>query len=124
MTCELKIDSSSGVIELVLSGVVSGAELRKATSEGIALTKDLEKTRCLIDASDQEETGTILDLYDLPDQYAEEGLDRRTRLALLMPTRDELHEITTFYGALCVNRGWQVRLFSDREEALDWLTED
>ena len=122
MTCELKFDDSLGVIELVLSGIVTGHDLREATSEGIALQKEVHETRCLIDATDQEQTGTVLDLYHLPSQYAEEGLDRRSLLALVLPTRHELLELALFYETVCVNRGWHVRLFPTREEAIGWLS--
>ena len=118
---EHAFNEALSIIEVTLTGVVSGDELRQGTERGLALSRTLGEVRCIIDATDQEETGTILDLYQLPDLYERAGLDRKTRLALLPPTRPELRELAMFYETVCVNRGWLVRLFTTREQAIEWL---
>jgi len=121
MPWTLVYDEALGIIELSLVGVVSGADLRAATQQGFAMSGELEVVRCIVDATDQEETGTILDLYQLPALYEEVGLDRTARIALLPPTRAELHELAAFYETVCVNRGWSVKVFPTREGAIEWL---
>ncbi len=114
---------SLGIVETRLDGVVSGDDLRAATSEGIALAKDNGLSRGLVDCSDQEKTGSMVDLIELPRQYSEEGLSRETCIALVIPENRELREIADFYETVCVNRGWQVRTFKTRKQAIAWLVE-
>jgi len=121
MPWELDYNEGLGLIELKLIGVVSGPALRDATTEGIALAKQLGAARAIIDATLQEQTGSVTDLYDLPRQYDEEGLDRRVCIALLLPVDHNLHEIADFFETVCVNRGWNVSNFDSREPALEWL---
>ena len=122
MAWEHTYNEALGIIEVTLTGVVSGEELRRGTEEGLALSRALDDVRCIIDATDQEESGTILDLYGLPGLYDAGGLDRKTRIALLPPTRPELYELAIFYETVCVNRGWSVKVFTSREQAIEWLT--
>ena len=121
MPWTLAYDEALGIIELSLVGVVRGPELREATEKGFAMFGALDAVRCIVDATDQEETGTILDLYQLPALYEEVGLDRSARIALLPPKRAELHELAAFYETVCVNRGWSVRVFPTRVSAVEWL---
>ena len=114
---------SLGIVEMKLVGAVSGDELRAATTEGIALVRKLRLSRGLVDASEQEKTGSMVDLIELPQQYSSEGLSRETRIALPIPAKKELHGIADFYETVCVNRGWQVRTFATRKQAITWLAD-
>lgn len=123
MPWEHAFNEALGIIEVTLTGVVSGNELRQGTERGLALSGALGELRCMVDATDQEEAGTILDLYQLPALYERAGLDRnKTRMALLPPARPEVRELALFYETVCVNRGWLVRVFTTREQAIEWLT--
>ncbi len=115
--------ASLGVIEMRLVGVVSGDDLRAATTEGIAMVRKHQLNRGLVDATEQQKTGSMVDLIELPQQYSSEGLSRDTCIALVIPDNRELHGIAEFYETVCVNRGWQVRTFATRKQALAWLAE-
>lgn len=112
---------SLGIVEMRLAGAVTGNDLRAATKEGISLANKLKVTRGLVDCTDQEKTGSMVDLIELPQQYTDQGLGRDTRIGLVIPTRKELHEIAEFYKTACVNRGWQVKTFGKRDAAIAWL---
>lgn len=114
---------SLGIVEMKLAGVVSGDDLRAATTEGIAIATDNALWRGLVDCTDQEKTGSMVDLIELPRQYSDEGLSRETCIALVIPAKKELHGIADFYETVCVNRGWQVRTFETRKQAIAWLAE-
>lgn len=114
---------SLGIAELKLVGAVSGDDLRAATRQGIALAREHGLRRGLVDCKDQEKTGSMVDLIELPRQYSDEGLNRETCIALVIPANKELHGVTQFYETVCVNRGWQVQTFETREQAIEWLTQ-
>ena len=121
LTWTVKYNESLGAIDLVYEGVLSGDDLRQATREGIALAQKHVVEKAIVDCAHQLKTGDVLDLYEFPDMYSQSGLSRATRIALVRPIATELHELATFYEDVCVNRGWQVKSFDTREEALAWL---
>lgn len=123
MAWEVLHDKSLDMVEVLLAGANSGEELREATVAGIARIRKTRATRGLINAAKQVETPPIAELIDLPSQYDEEGLSHDTRIAYVVPERPELYDVAEFFETVCVNRGWPVRRFSDREQAIRWLQE-
>ena len=121
MPWEVRYDNANDMVGLVLAGVVTGNALREATAAAIDLVHEKGATLGIIDAFEQEQTASISELYDFPAQYEAQGLDRSLRIALVVPKREELHDIAAFYENVCVNRGWQVHRFAGRQEAIDWL---
>ena len=123
MAWEIAHDKSLGLVEVVLAGVNTGEELREATVAGIARIRKTRATRGMINAVKQVEAPPIAELIELPSQYDEEGLSHDTRIAYVSPERPELCDVAEFFETVCVNRGWAVRRFSDREQAMRWLSE-
>ena len=121
MSWTVRHDEELGVIDIRLVGAVMGPATRAIASDVIRLIAETGVKRCIVDASQQEQAASITDIYDLPNQYAEEGLDRGTCAAYVMPVAQDLKEVAVFFETVCVNRGWCVRSFGDREAALDWL---
>ena len=124
MAWEIAHDKSLGLVEVVLAGVNTAEELREATVAGIARVRKTRATRGLINAVKQVEAPAMAELLELPSQYDDERLSHDTRIAYLGPERPELHDAAEFFETVCVNRGWAVRRFADREEAISWLTSD
>ena len=124
MPWEVRHNSSLRAVEVVLIGAVTGEGLIECTSQAIALLKDTGLRRVLLDTSEQQQTGSMVELLDLPSQYEAGGVDRRVRVAMVMPTSGDLQELARFYETVCVNRGWTVHNFETREAATEWLTEN
>jgi len=123
MSWSISFNEQKQFIELVLADTNSGQDIRDATKEGVALSKARGVSRFLVDASKMHITASLADILDLPNrQYFDEGLDRNSRVAVVNPESDRSKEATQFYETASVNRGWQVRTFSDRSDAEDWLT--
>ena len=123
MPWEVNHNPSLQAVELSLTGAVSGEDLRDGTMQGIRRALELGVSRGLIDAGEQEQTASMLELLDMPALYEAEGLPRRIRIALVVPRRVELHEVAEFYETICLNRGWMVHRAASREEAIEWLTD-
>lgn len=121
MTWTITCNDASGMIELVFTGNVTGPEIREATSWSISLMKNRNIKDILFDTTDQEQVPSIFDIYNLPDQYEKEGLTRQSRVGLVLPQKRDLRAQARFYEDVCVNRGWTVRLFENREDAVRWL---
>jgi len=113
------------IVELTISGRVSGDELKEAATARIALGQEEGVHKYIINARhiDAPESATP-EVYDIPTKmYAEKNLSRASQIAVIAPLSSESMWVTGFYEDICVNRGWRVRTFLDRDLAIDWLRE-
>ena len=120
-----KINPTLKIVEVSYSGSTSARDLKESTSASIALEKEKSMNRFLIDASKMKFSASLTDLYNLSDkQYIEEEAERSGRVALILLTSPKETEAVSFYETACKNRGWNVQAFSERQEAVNWLTGD
>lgn len=65
---------------------------------------------------------SFADTYNLAERhYTDEELDRRSRIAVLLPTSASGCEAARFFETVSRNRGWNVRVCLDRQTAVEWL---
>ncbi|MCP3921663.1 MAG: hypothetical protein GY714_03665 [Desulfobacterales bacterium] len=122
MAWRLKFDSDLRFVELVLSGVVTGADIHEATSKCIAMTNEKGVPGILIDSFRLELAPSIADLYSLPaEQFVQEDLSHKVLFALIIPESPKLIDYAEFYKTICNNRGWVVKLFETRKDAIELL---
>ncbi len=125
MPCTYQIDEALGIIDAVFADDVSSQDLKDITSEFIRLEKEPGINRFLIDTTRINIKASFMDIYYLPNrQYIEEDADREGRVALILPEDKKQREYAQFYETVCVNRGWNVKTFQQRQQALDWLLSD
>ena len=123
MTWMLEYNDTLRIVDVVFTGVTSGRDLQEATTKSIMLGKEQGAVKFLVDAVDLELFAPLVDIIDLPDkQYVAEGLDRLSRVALVYPRSPKAKQAAHFYETVCINRGWSVKLFSKRDDAIEWLT--
>jgi len=124
MPWSVEYDSELGTVSCRYVGRVTDDDFRQATLKAFELAKANSTNRFLIDDSKWEGGASIVGLYDLPKLFTELGFERESRGALILPSSGTLQaEDARFFETVCINRGWQVKLFTDRQEALDWLTD-
>ena len=75
--------------------------------------------KSLWDFREAEVMGNTMSLYKRPERYEQSGLKRSTKAALLLK---ELNKDWLFLEDVCVNRGWNIKLFIDYDAAIEWLT--
>ena len=122
MTTTLEYNSKLHIIEIVHAGRTTEANLTAVTTKGIELTKEKNIFDVLIDVTEIELAASLFDIFNLPaKQYAEKALDHRIRIGLVQPKLSKEKENAQFYETACVNRGWLVKTFSNRNDAIDWL---
>ena len=122
MTWTVEYNSTLRIVDIVFTGITSGRDLQEATTKCILLGKERGTVQFLVDAAELELFAPLVDILDLPEkQYVEEGLDRLSRVALVNPRSAKAKEAAEFYKTVCINRGWSVRLFPERAEAIEWL---
>ena len=122
MTSTLEYNSKLNIIEIVHAGRTTKADLTAGTTKAIALSKEKGIFDVLIDTTEIELAASLFDIFNLPaKQYVEEALDHRIRIGLIQPKLSKEKENAEFYEIACVNRGWLVKIFLNRNDAIEWL---
>ena len=123
MTWAVEYNSALRIVDIAFTGITSGRDLQEATTKCISLGKERGTVHFLVDTEKLELLAPLVDILDLPDkQYVAEGLDRLSRVAVVHPRSPKGQEAAQFYKTVCINRGWSVQLFPNRDEAIEWLT--
>lgn len=113
--------SPDDLIVITHSGIMTRQDYRTEATEVLQLARDRDIRRFLVDNTTLEPTLGAADIYDFPRIYDELAADRAARIAVISSPQDAVRRNLQFYETVCVNRGYNVRLFDTREQALDWL---
>lgn len=111
-----------GILNIKLSGLITGDDIREATSKAIACQKETGVTRFLVDLGRWEVGASIADIRELPaEQYSQEGLSRESRIAVIIPDATSSRYAANYYENECRKFGWNAQLFPDQASAHNWL---
>lgn len=118
MRYEIQYDADRNCLLIHIQGTMEASELPGLASDLVALTERHKCERLLNDIREVELRLSTLDIYDIPELAIESGLSPRVRRALLV-TSDQKE--SAFFETVSMNRGQNVRVFTDFDEAMSWL---
>jgi hypothetical protein len=124
MSMTVQYNPELNIVESVLADNVTAEDLQTHETQCIALAMENNSTRFLTDATQATLTVSVYELYGLPKLYEDQDLQRPIFIAVLPPASEVGKGLVDFYETVCLNRGWTVRIFRERQEALDWLLGD
>lgn len=107
-------------ITLTMKGEITGKRAMGINREAHALGKKLNINRYLVDVTEARNKDTIMGNYEFAyaDMTTAENIDRHARVATLVSPGDHSHD---FVETVVQNVGMNVRLFTDREQAIQFL---
>lgn len=113
-----------GIIQCIYTGKVTGKDFRDSAAEALMLAKQNNTKLFLIDESKWEGGTSTLDLHELPSVFETLGFNRSSRGALILPQSgtEQLMD-SRFFATVCSLKGWTIKLFTDRQEGINWLNE-
>lgn len=123
MPWNIVVHDGLGVVETQYSGVIPGAELAAAVTATINTGKREGMRRFLGDCTELAGGHSAVDLYGLAELLQAAGVAAHFKEAILVPQLPSAMEDVRFWETACYNRGLRVRIFEDRQQALDWLAE-
>lgn len=124
MTWNVEYDTELGLIHCVYSGRVTVDEFKEATTKAMTLSKIKKTAKFLIDDSMLEIAVSATEIYELPLFYDDIKASRKSKMAVILPSARQARKDVEFYETVCRNRGWAVKIFTERQRAIDWLTLD
>ena len=123
MTWAIEYDDDLQIVVLTYSGKTTGEDIKEAAAARIAMGKEKGVNKFLIDAGKVEtEASATLSIYEVPeDLYLRQEANRKSRIAVIRPESSVSREMVEFYETACLNLGWLVKVFQDRDNAVEWL---
>jgi hypothetical protein len=118
-----RLNAGAAIVEIVYVGVLTRDDLTIAALETLELARDHDTWRILGDCTQLAGGHSITDLYFLAESIAASGFGSRIKEAVLLPALPAAADDVQFWETTCSNRGLRVRVFSQRDLALQWLLE-
>lgn len=113
------------IIETHYEDAMSPEELLAAAEESIRLSLEHGRTLFFADCTRLRQGPSTSHIYELFGAIERSNVARGAREAMLLPDElppgSDVAENLRFFEDLAVNRGFHVRVFADRQAAMDWL---
>jgi hypothetical protein len=121
MPWEIQFVPEKETLVIAARGPVSDEEARELPHRAISLLKDTQATRVLGDCRGMQSGPSVASVYWLVNDYANRGLSRQTRIALVHSGAPQAVELAQFYETVCVNRRYEAKAFDSSKAAEAWL---
>lgn len=112
------------LVESVFGEEYTLQEVKDSTSEGLVIATEKGTNRFLVDLSNMTHSRSILDVYSIGDMFSSMDIKRGIRQAVILSKKTSAQKNTFFYETALRNRGFDVKVFKDRIEAIAWLLQD
>lgn len=116
-------NSELAIVEIVCKGKLNRADRIAANGEAFASADANNTRKFLLDVTAYEYSLSRIEIFDLGDSYRDERF-RPEKIAVIQPSARKAREDAAFYETVCVNRGWNARVFEEPSEAVEWLLAD
>ncbi|HMM74736.1 MAG TPA: hypothetical protein PJ986_03430 [Gammaproteobacteria bacterium] len=121
MTWHLRREPADGWIVLDFEGELSRQDCVRATRETLARLDPGRAEGVLVDARQASCALGVGDIYTVPAMWEHASVHRGSALAMVVDDATAQARDLEFFENTCRNRGWNVRVFGDYDEALAWL---
>lgn len=121
MSWKIKIIENPGYIKLQYSGLVTKDELVEAFFSTAGILRGGNILKVLADCTSMTGGHSVTDLYGLIDLFEAAGMPRNIKEAIILPELKDTLENVRFYETACLNRGYNVKICREHDEAVKWL---
>jgi len=121
MAWDVRYLEDKNIVFIVQTGPSTYQDYEEQTRKALELGKEHNTHLFLGDRSRATNTAEIMDIYQLPALYEELGSCRTNKYTLIVPESDNEKDEYRFFETTCNNREWNVKLFQDKQDAIEWL---
>ena len=121
MPYEVTFAENENYVSGALTGEITESEIKAARVEMNALLTDHDCERLLVDATGTTRMLGFLSDFEITASHKSELPPRTWHAVVIRPDQKEHMQ---FVENVAQNRAVNLRLFTDRHEAIDWLLED
>jgi hypothetical protein len=121
MPYEISFIEKSGIVIIENKGELTYDEVVTQSKEAIILANEKNSQLFLSDFSNVKVRANTFELLKFPEIYKQYGMSRTSRIAVVVTNIELKTEELRFYETICLNRGWQIKIFLKRDRAIEWL---
>jgi hypothetical protein len=116
-------NNNLGILEVSFAGSPEISELKEAVSSSLKLCYEKRVTRVLADCTRLVTSGhdSIVSTYELGSFYETLKIEAIMKEAIILPESEKAATMMYFFETTARNRGFNVRVFPERNDALEWL---
>jgi hypothetical protein len=120
MTYDISVSESGAYIVVKMEGRIENQTSIRITTEAQEMGRQLGINRFLIDLTNSTNTGTPMDNYNYAynDLKHAPGFDKTSIAAMVVAKEDHSHD---FVETVLINTGVIIKLFREKNEAIDYL---
>jgi hypothetical protein len=123
MSYELTIKKREDVLWVKATGTRSLQTVLAMSEDIFTACIEQNTTKVLVDVRALEGRLETMEAYQIPDKHFPKMRDRSVITRAAIVDLEEFRNIYKFFENVAVNRGFALRVFSDLDEALEWLNE-
>ena len=116
MPDKVELNKDLGIIEITSFGIVSSGDIMDSINKIMKIFKETGVHKVLVDTTTQEKMPGTVGIFKLFSSMPKEVV-----YVLLVKEHQLTEEDLIFAETVAVNRGVQIKIFYDREKAIDWL---
>jgi hypothetical protein len=121
MVWKVAMDEENGFIHTVYSDTVTKNDILASTTETLKMLSGKGPQKFLSEWIDAISNLSTLDIFAIPGEWEAFEASKGSVLALVVQKTTKSQKDGKFYENACVNRGWRVRVFTQRNDAIEWL---
>lgn len=110
------------LIEIAYKDILNKKDLHHALEESAVVANTYQVFHFLADCTKLEGGHSVFDLYEIISFLDKMNLTHRMKEAIIFESNAQVIANVLFFETTARNRGFNVRIFTEREEALNWLT--
>ena len=120
MEWDIVINEEHQYCEVITRGVADKDSSLNMVKSIINEMKSKNIKKVLIDHRNLERVvGSIMEIYERPKLIKDSGADLGVKIALII--KPEHLEHFRFFETVCINQGFLISIFQDKEKAMSWL---
>jgi len=121
MSYTIEYLESEGIGLITNTGPFTHEDFMKQAREALEVSQLKKCNKFLVDCTSMIIQSQTIDIYATSAFYDEIGAPKENKIALVVPAGTKTEADLRFYETVCINRGWKVRMFADRESAMQWF---
>lgn len=121
MPVKINLSENNNYIELIYNGSIVNDDLLYSLNKGLELMNESGINLFLADCREMTAAHSILDIFTKVQMYLDKGISKDIKEAVILPESSETADKIKFYETACLNRGFRVKVFNEKDEALNWL---
>ena len=121
MRWEIEILKKEGIVSSKYSGKINYDQLIQKVSESISNGKKKGINTYLIDNRNLKSDLSVTDIYNLSRVFIEKGIYSFNKIAVIYNTKTIKNEDLSFFETVFQNQGLNLQLFTNKNQALEWL---